>query len=616
MTAPDAAVWDVFISHASEDKGRVARPLAEALTSLGLQVWYDETTLRVGNSLRREIDRGLASASYGVVVLSPSFFRKSWPQKELDGLVSREELGVEIILPVWYKVSQSDIRRHSPTLADKLGIQYTGDALGAAAQIALRVYHGRRATRGQDVRGKMDAIREALKNGDARFLADSINALGDRFTWHTAPTLLIDALIELLSHGSDVTKATALQVCAEQLLPGFAHIALSKHLRHLLHDEDPSFSALAAKALARMDDKHSLDDLRDLAVNGRTVAVRVEAAAALVRLQAASGKEITLTLVRDGSDETRLVLIERLEDIPGSVGLEVAEQLALDQKVSFQVRTAAAVKIAAETVNTFDESQRKRFSEMLRRILKSMTPEEQGLLLEKVIEWSQYSIDEFGVGYELAMTLIEFSSALGVSPGRVVAACMVLTEDDRSEEALVARSRAWELLSCLPTEEVEACGYFLSHYLFHWSPIWSSEIGKVVALLAKHPRLKNWIPFAWNIEGDEMAEVALRNWNREKPYEVLHYFRRHPHMLAVDELRRVAEQPPGYDSLMAKFSLLQLDQVRVRPVLEDCLQHTGWVVADTLQWIDMEVARGQLKLKPDERELLELIRLRQAPDSG
>ena len=45
--------YDVFISHASEDKEEVARPLAEALRKNGLSVWYDEFELKIGDSLRR-----------------------------------------------------------------------------------------------------------------------------------------------------------------------------------------------------------------------------------------------------------------------------------------------------------------------------------------------------------------------------------------------------------------------------------------------------------------------------------------------------------------------------------------------------------------------------------
>jgi len=39
--------WDVFISHASEDKDAFVRPLALALCNLGVRVWYDEFSLRL-----------------------------------------------------------------------------------------------------------------------------------------------------------------------------------------------------------------------------------------------------------------------------------------------------------------------------------------------------------------------------------------------------------------------------------------------------------------------------------------------------------------------------------------------------------------------------------------
>ncbi|MCK9385933.1 MAG: DUF1883 domain-containing protein [Nevskia sp.] len=86
-------IYDVFISHASEDKEEIVRPLAQALRSEGLRVWYDEFELRIGDSLRRKIDKGLASSRFGLVVLSPSFIAKGWTNYELDGLGRERYLG-------------------------------------------------------------------------------------------------------------------------------------------------------------------------------------------------------------------------------------------------------------------------------------------------------------------------------------------------------------------------------------------------------------------------------------------------------------------------------------------------------------------------------------------
>ena len=115
-----SARYDVFISHATEDKDAIVRPLATTLVSLGLKVWYDEFELRIGDSLRRKIDAGLARSRFGVVVISPSFFMKNWPQYELDGLVTREMTGEQVILPLWHQVTKSEVIDYSPSLADKV----------------------------------------------------------------------------------------------------------------------------------------------------------------------------------------------------------------------------------------------------------------------------------------------------------------------------------------------------------------------------------------------------------------------------------------------------------------------------------------------------------------
>jgi hypothetical protein len=115
-----AKEYDVFISHASEDKDGVVRPLAHALRDAGLSVWYDEFELKIGDSLRRKIDAGLAGSRFGVVVLSRSFFAKGWPNYELDGLVTRAVSGEQVILPIWHEITKQELIGYSPSLADKL----------------------------------------------------------------------------------------------------------------------------------------------------------------------------------------------------------------------------------------------------------------------------------------------------------------------------------------------------------------------------------------------------------------------------------------------------------------------------------------------------------------
>ena len=114
--------WDVFISHASEDKEAVAIPLRDALTARGVTVWLDKTEMRIGHSLRRKIDEGIRSSRYGVVVLSQSFFAKGWTNHELDGLVTKTVAGEQTLLPIWHDITGDQVRGYSPSLADKVAL--------------------------------------------------------------------------------------------------------------------------------------------------------------------------------------------------------------------------------------------------------------------------------------------------------------------------------------------------------------------------------------------------------------------------------------------------------------------------------------------------------------
>ncbi len=122
MADVPAESYDVFISHASEDKEDFVRELAEKATAAGLNVFYDEKSIRWGQGLRERIEHGLANSRFAVVVLSEAFFKKEWPKRELDGLFELEMEGKSRILPIWHKISKDEVLRNSPTLAGKLAL--------------------------------------------------------------------------------------------------------------------------------------------------------------------------------------------------------------------------------------------------------------------------------------------------------------------------------------------------------------------------------------------------------------------------------------------------------------------------------------------------------------
>lgn len=132
----DTREFDVFISHASEDKDEVVRPLAIALKEGGLKVWYDEFELKIGDSLRRKIDNGLSKSKFGIVVLSNSFINKGWTNYELDGIITKVVTGEQQLLPIWHNITKKEVIDFSPSLADKLA---RNTAINTIEEIAAEI---------------------------------------------------------------------------------------------------------------------------------------------------------------------------------------------------------------------------------------------------------------------------------------------------------------------------------------------------------------------------------------------------------------------------------------------------------------------------------------------
>lgn len=129
--------WDIFISHASEDKEDIARPLALLLRKAGLRVWFDETVLKIGDSLNESIANGLRRSRYGLVILSPHFIgKKKWTAYEINALFSLEDPERTRILPVIHKLKQIDVVNFNPTLADRVSVS-TSKGIEAVAEAVV-----------------------------------------------------------------------------------------------------------------------------------------------------------------------------------------------------------------------------------------------------------------------------------------------------------------------------------------------------------------------------------------------------------------------------------------------------------------------------------------------
>lgn len=135
----DEKKYDIFISHASEDKDAIVRPLATKLERLTVRVWYDEFSLQLGDSLTASIDKGLQESRYGLVVLSKAFLSKRWPEYEYRSLMTREIDGERAILPLWYDVTKEDVKNFSLYLADIKALSISKANFGKILPAILKV---------------------------------------------------------------------------------------------------------------------------------------------------------------------------------------------------------------------------------------------------------------------------------------------------------------------------------------------------------------------------------------------------------------------------------------------------------------------------------------------
>lgn len=116
--------YDVFVSHAWEDKESFVDEFVQCLRELDLKVWYDKSEISWGESMRKRIDEGLRKSTFGVAVLTPNYIadEKYWTKAELDGLFQLESINGKTLLPIWHNLTKKEVMEYSPIIASKLAM--------------------------------------------------------------------------------------------------------------------------------------------------------------------------------------------------------------------------------------------------------------------------------------------------------------------------------------------------------------------------------------------------------------------------------------------------------------------------------------------------------------
>ncbi len=69
-----AKEYDVFLSHAANDKISYVNELYDVIRTLGITVFYDSTAITWGDKWKEKIIEGLHSSEFAIIVLSEQFF--------------------------------------------------------------------------------------------------------------------------------------------------------------------------------------------------------------------------------------------------------------------------------------------------------------------------------------------------------------------------------------------------------------------------------------------------------------------------------------------------------------------------------------------------------------
>lgn len=109
---------DYFICHASEDKQSFVRNFAQYLMKNDATVFYDEYSLKLGDSLTEKINDGISRAKAGIIILSKYFFEKPWTNAELQGIFQRHLAKECQLIIIYHGIDHEDVRKRYPLLAD------------------------------------------------------------------------------------------------------------------------------------------------------------------------------------------------------------------------------------------------------------------------------------------------------------------------------------------------------------------------------------------------------------------------------------------------------------------------------------------------------------------
>ena len=110
--------YEVFLSFRGEDtRNGFTSHLYTALNQNGIFTFKDDEKLKRGKSISLELLKAIEKSRFAIVILSRNYASSTWCLDELAKVIQcMKEMGM-IVLPVFYNVEPSDVRKQSGPFA-------------------------------------------------------------------------------------------------------------------------------------------------------------------------------------------------------------------------------------------------------------------------------------------------------------------------------------------------------------------------------------------------------------------------------------------------------------------------------------------------------------------
>lgn len=110
--------YDVFLSFRGEDtRTSFADHLYAALKQRGIVTFRDEENLEIGKSISPELLKAIKESRFAIVILSRNFASSTWCLDELTKIIGCLKEMTTTVLPIFYDVDPSDVRKQTGTFA-------------------------------------------------------------------------------------------------------------------------------------------------------------------------------------------------------------------------------------------------------------------------------------------------------------------------------------------------------------------------------------------------------------------------------------------------------------------------------------------------------------------